>query len=360
MRPGARASGFPFSLERYNLIYMSFFSAIVLFGTLYSLLHSTHLYNVMLSDPSHSYNSIGSSQEFTLASLVDDTSPSIPSAPSSVFGDRRNFLNRYFIKYAWFWTTIGFIAQAITLRNPSPADNTISSSSNKETERKRSSNEGQSLQATVMGSMSISLLRFGVATLLWLFFARWFVGPALMERVRYYSGAECMSVDSTPSGIGSLLNVDPRHCYTKQSLTPQTTPELFQGSLSGASQSLRARWKGGHDISGHTYILILSSLYLLEEITPFAVYLVPSILQRYLLAVFPRPLWAPQNPFVNSPQFSSQRARINIAVTLGILVLVTTWTASLLSTTVFFHTPQEKISGLLVSLGASLLIPKGG
>lgn len=48
-------------------------------------------------------------------------------------------------------------------------------------------------------------------------------------------------------------------------------------------------------------------------------------------------------------------------VVLGMIAsLVLVWGWMLLMTAVYFHTPTEKITGLLVGLGAWLLLPKGG
>lgn len=118
--------------------------------------------------------------------------------------------------------------------------------------------------------------------------------------------------------------------------------------------------RGGHDISGHTYILVLSIVYLLEDLTPFLPHLVPLALHPYLLKVIPTRNWSSRDPFRASDFISAQKATINVVVASSILALVGLWVLSLLNTALFFHTPQEKASGLIAGLLASFLLPKGG
>lgn len=362
------------SLERYNVAYMAFFSAIVVAGTIYSLIHQTHAYNVLLSDPEAALTLATSN----LASGETSTA-GFPTLPVTFLADRRNALNRIFVKFAWFWTTAAFFAQVVTLRSQTPQPDAVETSSINSAVREKSERNGETrqknistapsndvnLQATVMGAMSISLLRYVVATLLWVFFARWFLGPSLMERVRHYSGAVCTPAHSgLSSSVSKTLlpsTIEPQYCYAGRSLSAKDHPHLFSAfSDADASTSLlRPRWKGGHDISGHTYILVVASLYLLEEITPFIPYLFSPSMHDWVARLIPRPLWAPQDPFSTTHQ-PQTIARRNLIAMVAVLMLIGFWTMSLAITAVYFHTPQEKVSGLILSLAASLLIPKGG
>ncbi|UZJ52664.1 hypothetical protein CBS101457_001984 [Exobasidium rhododendri] len=375
--PTRKSSNLPFGLQYHNAVYMGLLSAIVLFGTVYSMIYSTHTYNVMLSNSvSHAATAPKAASSATLTSSSPRLDSMIDSArlPATIFADRRNLLNKVFIKYAWAWTTLAFLAQAFTLRSSAGID-----VDRKEDDRKGKAKEnredaidsssspsgtGETKEATVYSAMSTSTLRYLVATVLWLFFASWFFGPPLMDRIRHYTGAQCLPSTSTFGGISLPGSVDPHFCYAKKSLTPQSFPRLFQTGhqivAAAHGGSLKARWRGGHDISGHTYILVLSSLYLLEEVTPFLPYLFPSSVQPYVQRVIPRQYWSPFNPFIQTSRQSRQKARANLLVAVYILGLVGVWCSSLLFTSLFFHTPQEKISGLLVALGASLLIPKHG
>lgn len=113
-------------------------------------------------------------------------------------------------------------------------------------------------------------------------------------------------------------------------------------------------------MSGHTFILILSTLLILEELSPYLPYffaaVLPSGIASKLDAVFPARLSAPRNPYASS----NPRARTNMAVTAGILSMMVLWLFSMVNTALFFHTPQEKLSGVVVGLAAWAVLPKGG
>lgn len=337
----------PFGLKRYNVAFMAFFSAVVLAGTVYSIVHKTHTFNVLLSDPHHALSMVASGDE------------PMPQIPATFLANRRNLLNRIFTKFAWFWTTAAFIAQAVTLRSGSHAAQSSSGAEKEKVENRSTSEKAQKSAVTT------SLVRFAVATTLWIFFARWFLGPSLMERVRHYSGATCIPISSDQSAMTSTdspfasSTLESQYCYAGTPLSAKDYGHLF-GTESAADAIVRPKWKGGHDISGHTYILIISSLYLLEEIVPFMPYLLPVSLQRHASKLIPKSRWAPLNPFVVTPSQAQAKVQRNLLVLVGILLLLALWTMSLAVTAVYYHTAQEKLSGLVVALTASLLIPKGG
>lgn len=378
---GIRTKSLPLNLQPYNVLYMALLTTIVLTGTIYSLIHSTHVYNVMLSNSGSMAGTLApkaaSSSTLTSSTPRLDTMVDSARLPATIFADRRNLLNRVFIKFAWGWTTLAFLAQVLTLRATGAGVDTADDKG-KRPQRRTPSEEiidahansssaagmQKTKEATVYSAMSTSTLRYFIATFLWIIFASWFLGPPIMDRIRHYTGAECLPSTSSLGGITLPGSVDAQFCYAKRPLTPSSHPSLFKtGHHVVAAEnggSLKATWRGGHDISGHTYILILSSLYLLEELTPYLPYLLPSSLQVHIQHLIPRQFWAPVNPFKASSIQSQQKATINLAVTLSILALITAWCTSLFFTALYFHTPQEKISGLLVGLAASLLLPRKG
>lgn len=115
--------------------------------------------------------------------------------------------------------------------------------------------------------------------------------------------------------------------------------------------------------SGHTFILSLSILYLLEELSPFVPYLLPVLADFY-----PRSVWWPSNPFASigaaavstgsSASTPLPRNRVNLLAAISLLALVGLWSFMLLTTQIYFHTAYEKITGLITALGAWLLLPK--
>lgn len=116
--------------------------------------------------------------------------------------------------------------------------------------------------------------------------------------------------------------------------------------------------QGGHDASGHVFILMLSSLLLLEEVTPYLSYygqaVLPASLSARLSPLLPRSLRAKRDPY------RGPRALPSIAATTATLILVGLWVFSLVNTSLYFHTPAEKASGALFALVSWFVLPKGG
>jgi hypothetical protein len=121
------------------------------------------------------------------------------------------------------------------------------------------------------------------------------VGPGLFERAMIWSGGECSL--AVPEGICSSLadcrgvgnaelvkqtggggglafiTVPSRFCTYRTPITPQTFPSLFTdieggSSLSEKWQHLKPHWSGGHDISGHVFLLTMSALLMLDQVLP--------------------------------------------------------------------------------------------
>lgn len=194
-----------------------------------------------------------------------------------------------------------------------------------------------------------------------------------MLRILAATGGECVPVN--PTVAGSLLQlptkVDATYCYQRKSLTRDSHPHLFLagdriGSRVAASGGIKTQWKGGHDVSGHTFILVLSALYLLEELAPFIPHLLPALSDFY-----PKSIWWPSNPFrAPGPSPVSTGSSKQKAVTwnstelasllsaIAILALVGLWLLMLTMTQIYYHTAFEKMTGLLFGLGAWLLLPK--
>lgn len=353
--------------------------------TFASVFLSTHTYNVFLS---------------ALPNIDDIPSSAKPVA--SLFAQRTNVINRYFIKYAWAWTSLAWLAQVLTLRAQPDAPSSTSTAHKRSDSIKGKARmeDGQAdgitttepsvpvktpadQAATIASPLSKSILRYAIATACWFAFTSWLFGPPLMERIFTSSGGICLPQHpptthstSNPSGPASSagfkmpeMPIDPDFCRAgRKGVSREDRPELFRTAhtlvVDGLeSGRLRGVWRGGHDVSGHTFILILSSLFLLEELSPY--------LAQYLLAIlpsnissslplntlFPRgTIRSSRNPYREE---SATAQRNSLAVTTSVLALVTLWVFSIVNTSLFFHTPQEKISGALIALAAWLVLPKG-
>lgn len=111
---------------------------------------------------------------------------------------------------------------------------------------------------------------------------------------------------------------------------------------SSPSKHAKAYWKGGHDISGHSFLLTHSTLFLMTEIAPTL-----SVLLETLTG---QPSGAQTRQGRMTPTMSAARSRIESTVgrkyaAFGTTVLIGIWWWMLLMTSLYFHTPQEKLSG---------------
>ena len=209
-----------------TVIAISLISAILLFGTLYSVVYNTYLdtSNPLLTHLSH------------------------PLSKTHYFATKSNPLNVYFIKKAWGWTTAAFFFSWFT----SPPQTRIVH----------------------------RIFKYLALLVVWLLFTTWFFGPAIFERVIVASGGQC--VIALPSGDPLIVPDD--FCYRKITLTPETNPTLFTSTFTlppgwGAVPRLRK----GHDVSGHVFLLTLSALFLFDQLRPSFKIAQWSLLHRWAI-----------------------------------------------------------------------------
>lgn len=97
---------------------------------------------------------------------------------------------------------------------------------------------------------------------------------------------------------------------------------------------------------------------LLEELTPYLGYFaqatLPPSLSVRVAGALPLSLRANRNPY------QGRRRRASLIATSLTLGLVGLWTFSLINTSLFFHTPTEKVSGTLIAFASWVVLPKGG
>jgi hypothetical protein len=209
--------------------------------------------------------------------------------------------------------------------------------------------------------------RITLATLVWAAFTSWFFGPPLFDRVGTYTGAECVvvvpfSTDySAIDGLGEasvipgidgliggrengvLLNVPIEYCHARTTITPDAHAHLFVSpSIQSYGVELKENieevwkeaiesWKGGrarlykgHDVSGHIFLLTLCILFLTDQVVGV---LYPSHI-----------------PTVKAGTMRKVRGLETWAFQ-GTLALLALWWWMAIMTSVYFHNPQEKLSG---------------
>lgn len=138
------------------------------------------------------------------------------ASPPSYFAHKGNVFNRYFVKQGWAWVTASFALFALT--HP----------------------------ALGAGSRRVqAFARYGVTTLWWFLVTQWFFGPALIDRGFRLTGGACEVVE----GKVEEGRADAGEFFTAV-----------------ACKAAGGRWAGGHDISGHVFLLVLGSGFLLQEV----------------------------------------------------------------------------------------------
>ncbi|KAJ2159979.1 hypothetical protein GGF46_002643 [Coemansia sp. RSA 552] len=205
--------------------------------------------------------------------LIARGAPASVAAAAPWWASKRSLLNVRFAKVAWGWTTALFaVALPVRARSPQAA--------------------------------GAAVLRYALATLYWVVLARWFFGPPLLDRLFVATGGAC--------DVGPAL---------ADTLSPIAS--LQQCRAAGG------RWAGGHDVSGHCFLLIHSALFLAEEVLA--------------------PLWAGR---VRAAEAHASRARAAArwAVLAAATALAGLWVFMLYTTARYFHGGPELVSGTLAGV----------
>ncbi|KAH9831262.1 inositol phospholipid synthesis and fat-storage-inducing TM-domain-containing protein [Rhodofomes roseus] len=239
----------------------------------------------------------------TLSSVVNDSyldtsNPLLTALPHPLhathyFADKKNTLNVYFIKRIWGWTTVAFLSLFFT----SPPGT-------------------RRLQR---------LAQYAVATAVWLVFTSWFFGPAVLERLIVSTGGEC--VVSLPNG--AVVSVPNEFCYTRSPITTGALASLLPSVLILPEDEfhIRPRLRRGHDVSGHIFLLTMSILFLVDQLRTS---LASSSQDRQRVGK----RWPPYHKY---------------AVTFNAFVVLLSLFATY-TTSVYFHTPIEKLTGYLLGV----------
>lgn len=225
---------------------------------------------------------------------LDTSNPLLTHLPhplhhSHYFASKKNFLNVYFIKKAWGWVSLSFLFLFFT--SP-PAIRT----------RQR-------------------VFQFLADTAIWLVFTGWFFGAPVLERVIANTGGECV----LPLPEGGVITVPTDLCYTRTTISSSTHPALFAASLvmPEASWHAQPRLRRGHDVSGHIFLLTMSVLFLADQLRHSFQRIPPSSAAGRDFSWPPLHIWA---VLWNSA-----------IVAISVFCLYTT--------SVYFHTPFEKLTG---------------
>ena len=219
-----------------------------------------------------------------------------PSQAPSYFAKKSNFLNVGFVRVGWFWTSLA--ASCFIMLH---------------------STTGPSGALVLTPRRLRGLLRIGLCTLWWLLITQWFLGPSLMDRVFTASGGFCeekLNEDGSwgIDGKGSAVDI-----------------------LAGATCKLSGGiWQGGHDLSGHVFLLVLGSAMLWQEMLPLIMALLGAGERRTLLGKKGR------ERIRDAATLEQETIELGGTVKFGLLILVLCW-FMLFNTAAYFHTWPEKV-----------------
>lgn len=234
-----------------------------------------------------------------------------PEFAPSYFALKKNVFNVYFVKVGWFWTTLAFVM--FVLMHPG---------------------FGRGLSARRVKAV----LRYGLVTTYWIFITQWFFGPPLIDRGFRLTGGAC-ELARDPSARAQMSD-------TKEFITAATC------------KAVGGSWKGGHDISGHVFLLILGSSLLWFEILP-ALTRAEGLRDGRLITLSDGKVASVAVEKQDQPKVEGEETTRGVKFALGVAALM--WWM-LLMTAAYFHTWFEKFTGLFVAftgLYAIYFVPRG-
>ncbi|EOR04210.1 hypothetical protein E3P89_00029 [Wallemia ichthyophaga] len=261
-----------------SLLFISLLTAVVLLGTVYSVYYDT---------------------------FQDTSSAGSLAKSGAYFAARKNVFNKLFVKKAWGWTSVSILSLVLTAPNDD--------------------------RSTSQRWRVVSGLRWVAATSSWFLFTTWFFGDGLLHRLWLMTGAQCVIEDINAGIEGGtpatplLVPVNHLECY----------PQLLPASASTTTTSpTSAKWVGGHDVSGHTFLLMLSAYIIYLTLKPcFAHFSGADSISA-----------SARNEKAPLQKGASAVHRVAVYSSVALLVL---WIWMLLVTCMYFHTPVEKLTGLL-------------
>ncbi|ODV78995.1 SOH1-domain-containing protein [Suhomyces tanzawaensis NRRL Y-17324] len=233
----------------------------------------------------------------------------------SYYTNKKNFINQLFVKRGWGWTTL-FVAvfYALVLTRSKPAG------------AKREP------MVRVIGAAAV---RYALVTLWWVLFTQWCFGLPLMDKIFVWTGGKC-EVNSVKEGFEELFEMA-SHPFNTEAV--KSDLQTFTSTVVSSYQCrrLKGSWTGGHDPSGHVFLMIHSSLYMFLEGLPFWASWTQLWNETTKVArqIRHENRWNGIGPYVHS------NPHILFVALIGL------WWFMLFMTNVYFHSIAEKFVGLL-------------
>jgi len=199
---------------------------------------------------------------------------------NNYYTNKYNLINIFFVKNGWFWTCLIYLYLLFQ--------------------------HGKSIK--------LGLIRLILITLWWWSFTQWFFGLPIMDRIFLFTGGICEYNNNNVINNNNEIN------------------EFLQDIGSNLCKQIKGHWIGGHDPSGHVFLLVLGSLMIWFEILQINVFKEFKILIKSLQET--------------EKKFEKFKILLNSSIILsfGLLWL---WWWMLLITSIHFHSFIEQISGLI-------------
>jgi hypothetical protein len=229
----------------------------------------------------------------------------VASTAPSYFAKKSNIFNLYFVKQGWAWITLSYFFFLFTHPSTGPPATLVL------TPRR------------IRGA-----LRWAIVTAWWIFVTQWFFGPPIIDRGFLLTGGQCQLLEQAEAG-----NVD-----------MDNARQLLTGV---ACKAVGGKWSGGHDISGHVFLLVLGSMFLLQEI----IHVTRSPTMGDERTIFMSDGAIKSADFETQPSagtvIDGPRWTLGVKVIAGVVILSL---YMLLMTAAYFHTWFEKVSLPCLSL----------
>lgn len=305
------------NVYRYHIFLIGTLGGIILLGSFVSFLFKLNHFNLSLSQIR--------ATDYLAFKNLERTAP-------SVWADRRNWMNVWFVKLAWFWNTLCILLISFTLK------------------RTGGGLRGEMGKVSVPARLhswhdvlaSKTFLRWIIPTLGWFGLTQWMLGAPLLERLHIATGAACYA---------NSVSVDESLCRTRAPISTTSHPilyEQFHPALQEHAGPIRAGWHGGFDVSGHTFVLVLSILLLAEMIIPY----IPSWMTCHAI---PSHLQSHRRVFASG---SALTRLLNAVALVSTMTLLALWCSMLFSTSLYYHTALEKLGGYLFALLVWVCMPR--
>lgn len=273
------------------------------------------------------------------------------------FTSKHNLINVIFVKQGWAWTSIIFLLVMVRVFIL-------------DKDHKRVGKAG---------------IRYIASSIWWFFFTQWFFGEALMDRVFLATGGVCSNISHSEK-LKKVLAKSPDlqeklkaiELKTGRFLGPgPVVPQGFHGVegneefkrfearvSSAICRRVGGVWTGGYDPSGHCFLLVHSSLFLIFELIPVFPALLKDLHENndlfallvssseFLTLLVKRLSCTTDTEFEKASQ---RKTSITLSSFLlfaahplvAASLLLSLWAWMLLITSVYFHSLPELLAGTL-------------